>query len=262
MITINNKAKRIIKKLNNNFYILSDFDRTITVGSSLTTWSILANTNLVPQEYIDERNTLYNYYRPIEIDKNIPEDEKNLLMKEWFNKHLNLFIKYKFQENVFKTAISDKKIMRFRKGAKQYLKLLYTHNIPLIIISAGIGNFIEQFLKLNNSYYNNIFINANYIQFKNGIAHLINSNIIHSLNKNEYSNNKQIKNIIKDKKYILLFGDQIEDTKMINSNKDENVIKIGFLINPKDREVFEKYFDIIVDDNESYLEILKYLSII
>ena len=125
MIKINEKAKKIIKNLNNNFYIVSDFDRTITVGSSYTSWSILANTNLVCQEYIDERNKLYKYYRPIEISHDIPFEEKNKLVYEWFQKHLNLFIKYKLKEDVFKTAITDKNIMSFREGAKDYLKFLH-----------------------------------------------------------------------------------------------------------------------------------------
>ena len=262
MIKINEKAKNIIKKLHNNFYVLSDFDRTITTSDSLTTWAILANTNLVSKEYVNERNLLYNYYRPIEINNNIPFEEKKKLMNEWFEKHLNLFVKYQLQESVFKKAIVDNQVMKFKEGAKEYLKFLYDNNIPLIIVSAGIGNFIEKFLMVNNCYYDNIFINANYIYFKNKTANLVYPNIIHSLNKDEYQNNEKIKNKINEKKYVLLFGDQIEDVKMIGSNNNENVIKIGFLTNHKDLKNFEKTVDIIVDDNESYIEILKQLSLI
>ena len=125
MIKINEKAKKIIKNLNNNFYIISDFDRTITASNSLTSWSILSNTNLVSDEYINERNLLYNYYRPIEISNDILFEEKKKLMSEWFKKHLDLFIKYKLKENVFQKAIVDNKVMEFRKGAKEFLKSLY-----------------------------------------------------------------------------------------------------------------------------------------
>ena len=261
MIKVNGKAKKIIEKLNNNFYVLSDFDRTITRADSLTSWSILANTNLVPEEYINERNLLYDYYRPLEISNNISFEEKKKLMHEWFSKHLELFIKYKLNEDAFESAIVSNKVMKFRNGACEYLKYLYDNNIPLVIVSAGIGNFIEKFLMINNCYYDNIVINANYIHFKDGLANLVNSNIIHSLNKDEYSDNLKIKNLIKDKKYILLFGDQVGDIKMLGTGSDDNVIKIGFLSNASDKEGFEKYFDIIVDDTDSYIDVLKALEL-
>ena len=57
-----------------NFYVVTDFDRTITKGNSKTSWSILASSDLVPKEYVKERQELYDYYRPIEIDE---EMEKN-----------------------------------------------------------------------------------------------------------------------------------------------------------------------------------------
>ena len=36
---------------------------------SKTSWSILASSDLVPKEYVKERQELYDYYRPIEIDE-------------------------------------------------------------------------------------------------------------------------------------------------------------------------------------------------
>ncbi len=58
-----------------NIYVVADFDKTITSGNSATSWSILASSNLVPSSYIKERDELYKYYRPIEVD----EKKKRLL---------------------------------------------------------------------------------------------------------------------------------------------------------------------------------------
>lgn len=77
-----------------NWYVVADFDRTITNGSSKTSWSILASSNLVPKEYIAERQELFNFYRPIEISDTIDFDVKMSMMKEWFQKHIELFVKY------------------------------------------------------------------------------------------------------------------------------------------------------------------------
>lgn len=55
-----------------NLYVVADFDRTITTGSSLTSWSVLADTDLVPEEYSVERHHFYEIYRPIEVDTSLP----------------------------------------------------------------------------------------------------------------------------------------------------------------------------------------------
>ncbi len=55
-----------------DLYVVADFDRTITKGNSKTSWSILANSNLVPKEYVADRQALYDKYRPIEIDETLP----------------------------------------------------------------------------------------------------------------------------------------------------------------------------------------------
>ena len=45
---------------------------------------------------------------------------------------------------------------------------MYNRNIPVIIISAGIGNFIEKFLIDNNCYFDNIYLISNYNLFSIG----------------------------------------------------------------------------------------------
>ena len=58
-----------------NLYVVVNFDRTITNGSS----PILANSNLVSKTYV-----LYGFYRSIEV---IDYSCKLRLMKECFQKH-------------------------------------------------------------------------------------------------------------------------------------------------------------------------------
>ena len=130
-----------------NLFVVADFDRTITNGNSKTSWSILSESSLVPKEYKNERQEFYNYYRPIEVDESLDYEYKASQMKEWYQKHIGLFVKYKITEEIFKNAATDLRIMEFRPGAKEFIKLLHDNNIPLIIISAGIGNFIETYFE-------------------------------------------------------------------------------------------------------------------
>ena len=64
--------------------------------------------------------------------------------------------------------------------AKRFMKFLSKKSIPLIIISAGIGIFIECFLKNNNCLYDNSYIFSNKIVFENDISVGVENTIIHS----------------------------------------------------------------------------------
>ena len=235
---ISNTAKNAlpIKDLN-SVYVVADFDRTITNGSSQTSWSILSSSNLVPKSYIKERNELYDYYRPIEVDSTIDSELKMKLVKEWFQKHIELFIKYQLTEEIFNEAATNLRVMEFRNGAKEFLKFLHQNNIPLIIISAGIGNFIESFLKHYDCYYDNIYISSNKILFENGIASGIDKNIIHSLNKNEVSLPKYITEKLKNRNQVILLGDQVSDLKMVDKKAHDSVLTIGFVANDSQNQL-------------------------
>lgn len=265
MITIKEGTMKKIKDWSEeNIYILADFDRTLTVGSSESSWGILSKSHLVPKKYKEERQELYNYYRSIELDEDLDYETKNKLMCEWWMKHINLFVKYQLTEEVVDKAIIDPKIMTFRDGAKDFLMHMHKKKVPVIIISAGIGNFIEQFLIKNNCYFDNVYVISNFIKFESGIAVGISDDIIHSLNKNEVSFPKRIKDQITKRSNVILLGDMIGDIRMVIENKRSNALKIGFLEDmvEENKETYENNFDIVCTDNTSFTELLKLISFI
>lgn len=265
MIYIKNN---ILIKINNwqddSIHILTDFDRTLTKGNSISSWSILSNSNLLPEEYVFERQKLFDYYRPIEIDESLEFNIKNKFMIEWWKKHFDLFIKYKLSEKVVNEASLNINNMSFRDGAFEFLENMNKRNIPVIIISAGIGNFIEHFLIKNNCYFNNIYLIANFIKFKNGLAVGLLDNVIHSLNKNEALLPSKVKDLIKDRGNVILLGDSISDIKMVLDDKRDSTLKIGFLeVNVElNKDIFESEFDIVCTDNTSFKDISKKIKII
>ncbi len=263
MLNIKEGILDSINKWNNNYYIVTDFDRTITAGDSESSWGTLSKSNSVPKEYVEERQKLYNKYRPIEIDLTLDYETKNKLMIEWWTNHINLFIKYKLQESVIKNTAQNPNMMKFRDGAQEFLKKMHDKNIPIIIISAGIGNFIKEFLIQNNALYDNIYIVANFIKFENGIATGISNNIIHSLNKNDISIPNEVKDLIKDKENIVLLGDGIDDIKMVSEDKKDPTLKIGFLNanTEKDFNEYMKAFDVVGHNNASFNELMNTFNI-
>lgn len=263
MLTFRDGILDKVNKWNDNYYVLTDFDRTLTAGDSESSWGVLSNDNEVPEEYIKERKEYFDYYHPYEIDLSLDNEIKNELMIEWWTKHIGLFVKYGFKEDVINNAVNNINVMKFREGAKEFLKRMHEKNIPVIIISAGIGNFVEQYLIRNDSMYDNIYIVANFIRFENGVAIGISNNIIHSLNKNEVSIPNEIKALILKRENVVLLGDHIDDVKMVSEEKRSEALKIGFLNDNKesDKEIFLEKYDIIGDENATFTELRDALEI-
>lgn len=265
MIIINeNVLERIKDWTDDSIYILADFDRTITVGDSEGSWSILSKSEGVPRGYIDDAQELYDYYRPIEVDESLDEDTKNELMVEWWSKHISLFPKYQISEEVVSSAARDINIMSFRAGGREFLENMRDRNIPVIIISAGIGNFIEQFFEVNDCLFENIHIISNFIEFKNGIAVGISDRVIHSLNKNEVALPKEIKDTLENRKNVILMGDCIGDVKMASEKTRDKALKIGFLEEriEDNMQYFESEFDVVCTNNTGFDELKKQLKIL
>lgn len=257
---VNPKVKEYLPFDNlDNIYIVTDFDRTITNGSSKTSWSILANSDLVPKTYVSERNELYDYYRPIEVSDSVDYEYKQAMMSEWFKKHIELFVKYKISKDVFDTAATNLRIMEFRPYAREFIEFLHNNEVPLIIISAGIGNFIESFLEKNNCNFDNVYVISNKILFENGIATGVGKNIIHSFNKNEASIPNSIFEKIKNRKNVIILGDQVSDLNMVNKNDHDLVVSVGFIANDSSKEVLQSHFDIVCEEDNNYEDVKKVL---
>ena len=238
-----------------DIFVVADFSRTITTDISQTTWSILAKNDLGPEGYIAGRNALYDEYRVIEVDETLPDATRSALVKEWFSKHLELFIKYEITESLIKRAVDEVNVMIFRPGAKEFIDFLHENKIPLIINSAGIGNFIEAFFKKHHCYYDNIYITSNKLVFKDNQPIGLEKTVVSSLNKDEIELPEEIKAKIASCSLALLLGDELGDLKMAPA-LGKDVIKVAFYTEENIEKVKAKY-DVIIEENEDYFTLSK-----
>lgn len=259
MIINTNSLDKIANINFNNCYVVTDFDKTLTSERSKNSWAVLSDNKKIPYGFVKDREKLYNKYRPIEQNENMDYNQKSEIINEWFKECIELFPKYKIHQNLFDEASKNSKLMTLRVGAKKFMRFLSDKSIPLIIISAGIGNFIECFLEKNNCLYDNSYIFSNKIIFNNGISVGVENKIIHSLNKNEVSLPIDIKEKIQKKDIAILLGDQISDTKMVNIKDNNQLLKIGFYSKKDnvDLKLFKENFDIVCSDKDNYNDLLK-----
>lgn len=247
------KEERVksIELTKENVYVLLDFDKTITSYDSLDSWGV---AGMAADEGCEvEVNKLYEKYRPIEMDYNISYEEKYKQMETWYNSCMNLYYKYHLNKDKLKKVVKNSNIV-FRKGAKEFLKYTYENNIPVVILSAGVGSVIKEFLKEKKCFFDNIFLISNtFIYDESGNAYGLENLLIHTMNKTVEGHLKGKRKEEFDKRpYRLLFGDTIEDINMTPKKDLEKTIKVGFLDKKLENlSTYRKKFDIVLTKEDA-----------
>lgn len=240
-----------------NFHILADFDRTLTYAfvsgqKSPTVIAQIRKGDYLPPKYNEKAHAMFDHYAPIERDPSVSWEEKNMAMRQWWSEHFQLLADSGLTKETM-VKIVEKRTLKLRAGIKEFFNLTKEKNIPIIIMSAAPGTMIEQYLKQDDLLSPNVHIIANTMNFDDtGKFTGITEPIIHSLNKYEVVlKDFPIFKKIKDRKNVLLLGDQIDDVGMIEGFPYNSLLKIGFLndpepIDPVITKQFEKNYDIIL----------------
>lgn len=255
-----NKVEEIQNNINKyNITMFMDFDRTMTTPESDDSWDASAKKNGLSTK-LEE---FYDKYRPIELDYTLSKKEKEKYMLEWYQGCMDLYYEFKITKEDLEKSIKNSKII-LRNGLAELLCNLHKNKVPVIILSAGIGNVIEQTLKEENCYYNNITIISNFFKFNDqGQILKYNDYLIHTLNKNiDKVADVKIKSIINERKYKVIVGDLIEDINMIGRYQENRVLKIGFLNSniEKNKEIYKEKFDIVLSEKNDFVDIQEYLK--
>ena len=241
MIYINNFNKNRLKKKIK--YILCDFDRTITVHDSNTCWNFISKSGLVDKSFKDKCDATYEYYRPIELNPNIPFEDKCNYMRQWTLDVLKIYNEYNINKEKFDYILSKDEGIKLRQDFDYFLKVCNAFNIPFYVVSAGIYDAIEYILNKNNLLLPNVHIISNKFNFTNNGVDGIIGDILHSCNKDI------IDLPIDNNDYGLLIGDQIED-RIVGSKYD--TLDIGFCGEKDLLNLYNHNFDITLTDDSSF----------
>ncbi len=245
-----------------NFHIIADFDKTLTKAffkgkKVFSSWALIRDHNYLGEEYIKKAEALFEKYYPIEMSKDIEPEERKEKMKEWWIGHRNLLIESGITKEIVLKIIKEGR-MELREGGETFFNKLKDNKIPLLIFSAGMGNVIEEFLKMKTLLTENVHIISNFFKFENNKAAPCESRVVHTYNKNETQiANHPYSKEIKEKKNVLLLGDSLGDLGMSEGIEHNEIIRIGFLNDEKHKEEFLEEFDIIITEDGPMEEVNK-----
>lgn len=265
-VIISNQEKfdQLIQKFKeqgkDKLHVLADFDRTLTKGfvngqKTPSIISILRDHNYLTEDYPEKAKALFEKYHPIEINPEIPFAEKKAKMEQWWRTHFELLIKSGINKKDIKSVV-ESGLLEFRESALDFIKQLKEKNIPLVILSSsGMGkDAIAMLLKKEGVLSDNIKIISNSFEYdeQGNVINIIEP-IIHVMNKDEtvIKEFPEVFDKVKDRKNVILMGDNIEDLKMITGFEYDNLLRVGFL-NDKVEENIENYknnFDVVITND-------------
>lgn len=237
-------------------HILADFDRTLAYASvkgekTPSFMAVLRDGTYLSPEYANQSKALFDYYHPLEVDPTISRTEKKQLMEEWYGKHFDLLKQYGLSRQDIERLVQSEKL-QLRANSADFFQLLHQHHVPLIIMSgSGLGgDAISLYLKQRHRLISEIhIISNNLIWNEEGKMIGVKKPFIHPLNKDEtILKDFPFYPTIKERKNVILLGDDLHDVEMIEGFDYDNLIKIGFL-NERWEELLPAYkqnYDLII----------------
>ena len=287
------KLKSLISSSHSNSHsiaVITDFDYTMTLlfdyetGKQYKSSYYLYDADIIggDQKKMEEKRALlHKEYSKYEFDTSYDLKMREKKMEQWYTKNLELYYDNKFTMNSIDIMVQKlKNNIKFRPKLKEYMELLFSKNIPIIIESGGITQFILHALKLifPNIYtlinQKKIMIISNSFKFDektkgcNGVEH----EVIHCFNKADFIGNN-ISKEFPELKHVFVLGDHLGDADCVKKFDKENVIGFGsvnvevnYLNNEKKTQEIEKkieeynnVFDVALVGNCDYEPIMEIL---
>ncbi|MEK6918498.1 MAG: haloacid dehalogenase-like hydrolase [Nanoarchaeota archaeon] len=244
--------------------IISDFDKTLTKSvnikgdkvPSIISW--LRRGKYLNDNYSDKAEALFSKYHPYELSTDISDKEKSSMMHEWWETHFRLLADCGLDTFTIRKATQemvDKGELLLRDGAEEFFVRLWKAKVPLVIISASIGDIIKEYLKIKSFHFDNVHIIANMLKYDNNGKFLgVIEPIIHSMNKKEIEikNHSEYKNL-SGKNNIILLGDGLGDLGMSEGLHYDNIIRVAFYNDGESDslDLYKKSFDVIIKGEAS-----------
>ena len=158
--------EEIVKVLNNagdkEIIVICDFDGTITTANSDVTMNGMAKYFGYESDFAKERTALYEEY-----GKYLTEGDdvtRYKMQSKWWSAQMDLFRKYSVAPDAY-TEAGGKLNFMLRKDACDMLAFCDKNDIPVFIVSSGLGNMIIPLLAFSGNLSSNMRVIANFVRY-------------------------------------------------------------------------------------------------
>ena len=242
---VREKVTEIAKMGHDHLQILTDFDMTLTKAGHIdgrsadSSFKALQDSVFIPQHAKMQNRKLYDHYHPIEMDPNISQEEKGKQMQDWWEGTMTIFSSIGLQRADYARVVLESRLL-FRHGVNDLLSLASKLRLPLFIVSGGLAEIIQAsfYAIMHNGeteeeifeyWHQHVQVLSNQFEFVEDRGVGYQTPLIHILNKRAFIYDENAKRSFR--KNTIVMGDIIEDVKMVNHEKHDIVLKIGFFNN-------------------------------
>ncbi|RDD39621.1 Cytosolic 5'-nucleotidase 3A [Trichoplax sp. H2] len=254
------KLQMIAKDGTDKFQFITDYDWTLTYRMykgeiAATSFGVIDSNPLVDKKIRDAAESLRDYYYGIEISDKYTFEEKTAYMATWWKEAEKLMVSANIYRNDLSKLLKVSSI-RLREGTDELMATLKRHNIPVLILSAGLGDIIREGFHQQSMFYENMEILSNMMIYSDdGSLIGFQEDVIHSFDKtraSEHNSSYFKKN--KERYNLILMGDTEGDLNMADGiDYLRNQVSIGFL-NTKVNELLDSYkakYDIVIAGDQN-----------
>lgn len=220
-----------VRKHGNNMETYKQHEPVVTVALKSEFAGMFRKSKQLPTKYAEEAKRLYAKYRPMEIDPNLPLNEKANAMHDWMSAAQDLIKGIEFDSHELDEIAHgcDRKILR--DGTEEMFEKLRNAQVPVVVFSAGLGDMVEAVLRYHSALYDNVKVISNFFKYNgNRLDGFKNDVLIHAYNKNKCALEKDYLKLLGEKQNVILMGDTAGDADMMEEvGGSKTVLKIGFL---------------------------------
>merc|ERR1719230_1628307 len=220
-ISFNDKWEKMASIDPSQLLVITDFDATITAGHSEQCHDLVAASKLLPQAFRDEFSPLLDWTTNANIDG-----------VEWWDRAHEIIIKHGVPTRQILPRLVKGASMPVRPGAFELLQKLSDMHVPVLIVSAGLSDVIEEFLRQHDMLTENVTVCSNRLNYgADSVPQSVSpSQPITSFTKaSAYSMAGAFFRHHMDRRYILCLGDSVTDIDAAKEVPYDEILSVGFM---------------------------------
>jgi len=228
-----------------NLLVITDFDATLTTGDSEQCHDLCGFSRHMSKEFRDEFSPLLDWQSNAAIDG-----------VEWWDKAHELMVTHGMPPRPIIPRLVREAKMVPRPGSLELLKRLEQLNIPVLIVSAGLSDVIEEYLRQYGALSENITVCSNRLNYSADSApkSVSPEPPITSFTKTyAYSSASTFFAQHTSRRSVICLGDSITDIDAAKNVPYERCLNVGFLNDRPSGIKHAETFDAVVLGNDGSL---------